>query len=220
MGPGPIVRLIVAPTLSTTSRRQRLLSVACVLVIGLAACNALNVAPGDKDYPQPNPHPLHFLFLHGTIDKSLDLNFRVEWHSDIAKCRYAVSRTAGVYSWHTAFTVLDIARVGDDFTARIPIDGVLPGRCRWTFGGVTYGPVTGYRSDLIAANSYPLRPRQSANGIVVLHCKWLTINSPGFTNPNLECHQSNKVDANSAVIGGTLWWHPEATDLEAHFFAD
>jgi hypothetical protein len=56
--------------------------------------------------------------------------------------------------------------------------------------------------------------------MVELHCKWLTINRPGFTNPNLECRQSNETNADSAVIGGVLWWHPETTDLEAHFLAD
>jgi hypothetical protein len=115
----------------------------CLLFAGPAAGSGANVKPGDRDYPQHNAHPVHFLVLHGTIDKSLDLNFRVEWHSALSKCRYAVSRSAGVYSWYTAFDALAIASADTHFSVRVPIDGVLPGRCMWTFGGCWWVVIVG-----------------------------------------------------------------------------
>lgn len=183
-------------------------------------CYGGNVKPQDKDYPQENPTPAKFLSLHGTIDPSLDIDFRVQWYAENPKCQYAVSHVAGVYNRYTAWSPLVISRQGAQFSARVPVDGVLPGRCQWRFGGVTFGGRTGYRTGLIATNSYPLKPGQSPNGVAELHCKWISVNRPGFTNPNLNCRWPKKEDPNASVLGGTLWWHPQANDLEVHILAE
>jgi hypothetical protein len=192
-------------------------------ILGLCSimsCRGENVKPGDRDYPQENPNPTKFLSIHGTIDTLLDLDFRIEWHSENAQCQYAISRIAGAYTWYTAWSPLIAARQGTQFTARVPIDGVLPGRCQWRFAGVTFGGHTGYRSGLIATNSYPLKPGQSPNGIAELHCKWVSINQPGFINPNLDCRWPKNEDPNASVSGGKLWWHPGASELELHIIAE
>jgi hypothetical protein len=192
-------------------------------VLGLCSimvCYGANVKPGDRDYPQENPNPTKFLSLHGTIDTSLDIDFRIEWHAENPQCQYATSRIEGAYTWYTAWSPLAADRQGAQLSARVPIDGVLAGRCQWRFGGVTFGRHTGYRTGLIATNSYPLKPGQSPNGIVELHCKWVSINRPGFTNPNLDCRWPKNEDHNASVRGGILWWHPEASELEVHIIAE
>lgn len=189
------------------------LSLVCV-------CSAGNVRPGDGDYPRPNPQPEKFLLLHGSIDEALDINFRVEWYANNPKCRYATSFLEGAYAGYTAWTPLAVARQGATFSGHVPVDGVVPGRCDWRFGGVTFGGATGFRTSLIATSSYPLKPGQSPNGVAELHCKWISINSPGFTNPNLQCHSSKNEDCNASVLGGKLWWHPAATDMEVHILAE
>jgi hypothetical protein len=200
---------------------QTVLAVA--LVLWASVSTAANVKPGDRDYPQQNPNPTKFLFLHGTIDPSLDLNFQVAWHSDLSKCHYATSIIEGAYAWYSASTLLEIKKDGTNFSARIPIDGVLPGRCQWSFGGVDFGANTGYRTGLVATNSYPLKPGQSPNGIAELHCKLVSINRAGWPpgiNPNMECRWPASEDVKASVLGGQLWWHPEATDFEVHFIAN
>jgi hypothetical protein len=157
------------------------------ILFAVLTCNGANVQPGDKDYPRQNLNPTKFLQLHGTIDSALDVDFRIEWHAANPKCQYATSRLEGAYTWYTAWSPLVVTRQGAEFSARVPIDGVLSERCQWRFGGITFGGQTGNRTGLIATNSYPLKPGQSPNGIAELHCKWVSINQPGFTNPNLDC---------------------------------
>lgn len=184
----------------------------------ISVCSGANVKPGDQDYPQQNPTPKNFLLLHGTIDAALDIDFRVQWHTEKPNCRYATSRLEGAYTWYTAWTPLAISRQGATFSAHIPIDGVLPGRCDWRFGGVTFGGATGYRTGLIATNSYPLKPGQSPNGVAQLYCRWDAVRDS--SERTLSCRWPKTEDPNASVLGGTLWWHPEATDLEVHFIAE
>lgn len=202
------------------AKRRSALLLCCVNLLCAAACYGANVQPGDRDYPQKNPTPTQFLFLHGTIDSSLDINFRIEWVSDIQRCRYATSIIQGAYTWYSASFPIDVARENTKFSARIPIDGVLPGRCQWRFSGVTFGGNTGWRTALIATNSYPLRPSQSPNGIAELFCKWGSDRNPGGSNQNLSCRWPKEENHDAAVLGGILWWHPQATELEVRIRPD
>jgi hypothetical protein len=183
----------------------------------IAGCNAGNVKAGHADYPEHNPVPKSFLFMHGTIDTALDVDFRIEWHAEAPGCRYATSRVEGAYAWYTAWSPLTIVRQGDGFSARVPIDGVLPGRCQWRFGGVTFGGKAGYRTALVATNSYPLKPGQSPNGVVELQCSWDHTHGRDGDDRLLRCVWPKTEDPNASVLGGVLWWHPEASDLEVHF---
>jgi hypothetical protein len=189
-------------------------------VLWISACNGGNVKPGHADYPEPNPAPKSFLFLHGTIDAPLDIDFRIQWHAEAPQCQYATSRIEGAYSWYTAWSPLTVARQGTSFSARVPIDGMLPGRCQWRFGGVTFGGKAGYRTALIATNSPPLNPGQSADGVIELRCSWDHAQGHEGDDRSLSCRSPKPEDRNASVLGGVLWWHPEARDLEVHFVAD
>jgi hypothetical protein len=193
---------------------------AALIVCWSAVSYSANVQPRDRDYPQQNPLPTKFLLIRGTIDPSLTIHFNIAWQAENPQCQYTVSRLAGAYAQYSAGGPLAIARDGAVFSARVPIDGVLPGRCKWRFGGVSFAGPTGYYTPLIMTNSYPLKPGQSPNGVAELHCKWISIASPGFTNPNLDCRWPRSEDPNASVLGGKLWWHSEASELEVHFFAD
>ena len=194
---------------------------AWLIVLPAASCYAANVKPGDRDYPQSNPHPAKLLLIHGTIDASIDIDFRIHWSAQNPDCRYAVSRIAGVYSPYGAFNALPVTRDGSNFAVQVPIDGVIPGRCRWSFGGVTFGGRSGFRSGLIATNSYPLKPGQSANGTIHFRCRWEPVGGGHAPMPadekTLDCRDSQRTNANNSTGGGTLWWHPEASDLEVNF---
>ena len=191
-----------------------------VMALVTSASFGANVAPGDRDYPQSNPHPTKFLLVHGTIDEALDVRFSVAWRANNPQCQYAVSRMAGAYNNYTASYALEIAREGTRFTSRIAIDGVLPGRCQWRFAGVNFGGRAGAMTTLIATNSYPLKAGQSPNGVVELRCASSSRNAPGFPGPSLDCRWPPQEDPGASVRGGTLWWHPEASDLEVHISAD
>jgi hypothetical protein len=189
----------------------------------LASCSIVacsNVTPGDWNYPQQNPHPSKFLSVHGTMDPSLDIDFRMQWRAENPRCWWAASWIEGAFPRYTAWTELAIPRQGDKFSTRIPIDGVLPGRCQWSFAGVRFAGGKGFSQQLIATNSYPLRPGQSPNGVAVLRCKWAT--EPGNVEGEhgIECRWPKEEDRSASVRGGVLWWHPEAEDLEVHFIAD
>jgi hypothetical protein len=183
----------------------------------IAGCGT-NVAPGDWDYPVNNPAPKQFLSVHGTMDPSLDIDFRTDWRSENPHCQYICAWSEAGPFTYTARTALPITQQGDKFSARVSVDGVLPGRCQWRFAGVTFDGRTGFRTELIATNSYPLRPGQSPNGVAVLHCKWTTYIADG--QRGISCTWPKDEDRNASVLGGVLWWHPEATELEVHFIAD
>jgi hypothetical protein len=207
--------------LDKMSNRSHLSIGVWLLALAAVDCNAANVQPGDRDHPQTNLHPTKLLMIHGTIDASLDIDFRINWSAQNPGCRYAVSRIAGVYSPYGAFNALPVTRSGSSFTVQVPIDGVLPGRCRWSFGGVTFGGGSGFRSALIATNSYPLNPGQSPNGTIHFACQWKTVGDGHSPTPagerTLDCRDSQNANPTCAVVGGILWWHPEASDLKVDF---
>jgi hypothetical protein len=179
-----------------------------------------NVEPGDRDWPVVNPTPTRFLYLHGTINPSLDIRFRILWRARNADCYWAASWIEGAFPPYTAWNPLDITRNGQQFHVRIPLDGVLPGRCQWAFDGLKFSGPTGFTTTLVATNSYPLRPGQSPDGIATLSCGWKT--EPGNVEGErgIRCRWPKDEDENASVLGGVLWWHPEARDFEVHFAAE
>jgi hypothetical protein len=211
--PGPVQKLTPRPSGKSLAQAVGLLGFGLI-----AACHNVNL--GDNDYPLQNPAPTKLLLIHGTIDASLDIKFRIRWRAENPHCRYAASWIEGAFAPYTAWSTLAIARQGDKFSARVPIDGVLPGRCQWGFAGVKFGGPTGFATELVATNSYPLRPGQSANGVAALRCKWKT--EPGSVEGErgIRCTWPDDEDRNASVSGGVLWWHPDASDLEVHFIAD
>jgi hypothetical protein len=190
------------------------------VILMLAACDNANVKPGDKNYPVKNSSPQHFMSLHGTMDPSLEVGFRIHWTAHNPDCRYATSLVEGAYANFTASDALNVTHEGTSFFAFIATDGVLPGRCDWKFSGISYSWKSGYRTFLIQTNSYPLKPGQSPNGIVQLYCKLQPTGSLQMHELTLVCRWPSTEDRQSSVSGGTLWWHPETKDVEVHFNLD
>jgi len=195
-----------------------------LIALLVGGCTGRNVEPGDRDYPQTNRSPEKFLFIHGTIDPALELRFRIEWWPDNRECVYArtwvSAHIEGGRASYLAWSELPVQRHGSDFNINVPIDGVQPGRCRWHFGLVTFRGAVGFQSTLVASNSYPLKPGQSPNGIATLSCGWKT--EPGSVEGGrgIQCRWPKDEDKNASVLGGVLWWHPEARDLEVHFVVE
>jgi hypothetical protein len=99
----------------------------------------------------------------------------------------------------------------------------LIGFCRAAVTGASrtyhFGGPIGFRTSLIITNSLPLRPGQSADGVLVLSCKWTT--KPGVVGGErgIDCAWPKNEDRNASASGGVLWC-TEASDLEVHFIAE
>lgn len=173
-----------------------------------------NVQAGDADYPTKNSSPRKFILIHGTIDESLDLVFNVGWHASNKACQYYLSRTEGALSPFGASSPLTLERDGSNFTIKLAVDGVDPGRCGWTFGGVGMGPKKGFGQSLIQTNTNRASLGPSPNGTINLRCEITMRTSP--TAEQLVCSRPKSEDRSESVRGGILWWRPETSDLEVH----
>lgn len=184
------------------------------LVLLLAACGdpGENVKKGDKDYPEANPDPKKFMMMHGTIDMGLSLTFRAEWIATSQSCRYAKD---GVTSPFSAFTPLVLDRKKEGFTTEIAIDGVVPGRCGWTFDGVTAVAQTGNGTPLVKTHIGSMQLGASPNGVINLQCTPIMRKKPKLTR-DINCDWDRAEDPNASVRGGVLWWRPETTEAELH----
>lgn len=194
-----------------------------LLVLTVSHCpSPSNVKSGDFNYPVLNPNPEHFLTIHGTIDASLYPTFYVGWYaSDHAvRCIYSTSWLEGASAPYSVKIPLPFPMNGDDFSVKFATDGVLAGRCHWKFSGVfmtTDGK--GWPVPLVQTNSYQLKPGQSPNGVIKRACARVKLDGRhgGFADaPSLDCNWIEPEDPNASVLGGLLWWHPEATNLEVH----
>jgi hypothetical protein len=203
---------------STGLSGKRHLFALMAALCALTSCDGSNVKSGDKDYPKLNPGPIRFMSLHGTIDPSLKVKFHIQWIADNPNCRYALSWIEGAFGQYNVSEDFPIELNGSSFSTRIPIDGVLPGPCQWRFMGLSYSGDTGSNSSLVQTNSYPLRPGQSPNGIIHLHCSMRKF-IPAEKENSLICYDPSD-SRETGALRGVLWWHPEATDLEVHFDAD
>ena len=186
-------------------------------LIFLSACDGSseNVKSGDRDYPVKNKNPSRFLKISGTIARELDVVFYLSWYAANPACKYYTARLEGATTQFSASEVVEVARAGEVVIIDIPIDGVLPGRCDWKFGGVVITSESGYGMSLVRTNSYPLKPGQSPDGVINLVCE-NTVRKLSPIAPQLVCQEIEPEDANASVNGGVLWWHPEAKNLEIH----
>lgn len=202
--------------------RKTCLTVLLALLPALFGCvmpmNDHDVRRGEPDYPQPDTTNAHILLIHGTADPSIDLRFIEHWFSRNRRCTWAPGlNEGGVIFNFSATTELPVSREGDAFTVRVPIDGVLPGRCEWTFGGVGYAtsPSASYQS-LVVLDEQSFRLDRSPNGTIDLVCDRRNSGSIHQGQP-LDCRPSKPGIRVGSAIDGVLLWHPESTDLEVHF---
>ena len=161
-----------------------------------------NIEEGDRDYPQRNPHPTHFIRLHGTVDSSLNLGFRIRWSSSNTSCRYYLSLFDRVFEGpggrYFAIWPLTVERQGEDIAADVAIDGVLRGRCGWEFGGISIagGPA------LVQTNTPAGSP---PNGVVNIRCEAAKRKLPSG-EPAFDCTGRRAVH----------FWSRQTTDVELH----
>jgi hypothetical protein len=199
-----------------SNKRSKIKWLGVAALILLTACGpSTNVQPGDRDYPGKNPDPKKFMLLHGTIDNSLDLKFTVTWHAANDGCRYYTSRIEGATNNYFASEPLSLERNGDNFSAKVYIDGVLPGRCGWVFGGIGMSGQSGFGKSLVQTNTDPATLGRSPNGVINLRCQPAMRTGPPLV-PELHCAWVEPEDRNASVRGGVLWWRPQTTDVEVH----
>ena len=198
------------------------LCAAIVAISIMTAAHSRELQQGDPNYPQTNPDPRHSFTLHGRFDPAIDVHFLTSWVSTNPSCAHFTKETifTGEDEPSGASIPLDLQQDADGFSAQVSVDGVLPGRCRWEFRGVSAvgsdkqghplalmnGP------NLTPVNSPPLQPGSSPDGLLNLECKVMHV-SNGISGPySLVCRASNLQYRSSHV-----WWYPETKDVEVNF---
>jgi hypothetical protein len=137
-----------------------------------------NIEKGDRDYPISNPNPKSFIFLHGTIEPSLDVKASAVWsvpyagiHAEKTKdsCTYYINRLEGVTERYTVSEPLTLEREGDSFSVKVARDGMLPGRCGWGLFGIQISVGSQGKFGSLSCKKRT-RSLQSTESIV--DCKW------------------------------------------------
>jgi hypothetical protein len=191
----------------------------------LSSAHAHEVHIGDVNYPRTNPDPKHSFVLHGRFDPAIDVHFSVSFVSTNPSCSYFIKNTifTGEKEPSGVAIPLVVRRDGDEFIARVSVDGVLPGRCLWEFRGVSasgsdkQGHPLNFRNgaNLTPTNSPPLRPGDSPDGVLDQSCKVMHV-SNGISPPlSLVCQATNLPYPSSSI-----WWYPETRDIEVNFRLD
>jgi len=185
-------------------------AVMVLIVIGIVTSPAIfiqigNIKEGDWDYPQVYPRPNHFMRIGGVVDSSLDLKFLVHWTSTNSSCRYYLSFVDRIFDGSSApYTVtwpLRMERDGEEIGSSIALDGVLPGRCGWEFGGLSLagGPY------LVQTNS----GRDTVpSKIVNVRCKPAPWKSPSG-EPAFDCRVGRT---------GPVFWRGAASNIDIQVY--
>lgn len=104
------------------------------------------LAPGDKDYPIPNPHPLHILQFSATIPPTISPRFYVRYsvsyrtllNKDGSLLRYE-SPPGCRWRQTDEFYVelpLRLDKQGDRYQGDVALDRFQPGKCGWNFSEI------------------------------------------------------------------------------------
>lgn len=127
-------------------------TVAIALFCVLAACKGPSspsdpseIQPGERDYPVTNPHPTHVLTIDVTIPPTLLMSMTAIYMASqtaggTMESGTACQRTVGL-AVTAPFSLAEPIRLlqrNGTYTASVPIDGLLPGRCDWSFSHLTY----------------------------------------------------------------------------------
>jgi hypothetical protein len=120
----------------------------CVLTAcggGLSPSDPSEIQPGQRDYPVTNPHPTHVLTIDVTIPPALLVSITAIYLASptaggTMESGTACQRTVGL-AVTAPFSLTKPVRLlqrNGTYTASVPIDGLLPGRCDWSFSHLTY----------------------------------------------------------------------------------
>ena len=109
----------------------------CALLSGFFSANDYKI--GGKEYPSVNPVPNHVFLVRGTLASALPVEFDAIYGVTKRSCMYkpwgSALEGAGVQAPDASFP-LELKRDGDLFSVAVAMDGVLPGKCGWSFRGV------------------------------------------------------------------------------------
>jgi hypothetical protein len=114
------------------------------MAVVLVGCQVSNVGPGDRDYPEENPHPGRFVELRATVPSTLRVRFDALYitlrPSGSGGCQYTPARLwlAGTAIPFTTSVPITLHGEAQHETATVTIDRFLPGRCDWHFWGISY----------------------------------------------------------------------------------
>lgn len=193
-----------------------------VLLVG---CRSRNVLEGDADYPKINPVPSRYFLLHGRIDDELAVGYSIVWAATNPSCKYTVYVIEGIDAPYSASQELPIQRNGQEYSVRVPTDGVLPGRCLWKLGEVrvTGSDKSGHKlvvpGGVIVTNTPGLRPGESPDGVLSFACKVPQATDGEFflgerLGVSLVCYDPT---SRAIAVGASTWLYPETRDIAINF---
>lgn len=189
-------------------KRTAAIVVLCSVFFG---CQQSNVQVGDQDYPKVNPTPSHLFKFRGTIDPKLHIQFRTLWYASISDCYYMTSNIEGASNHYGASLPLNYTLSDSHFEISIATDGVLPGRCGWTFSGISAIKADPQNHALAAAGTY----------VIVTNSPPLALGKSPNGKNNFDCRPKQ----GAAYVGcipksykDSLWWYPETSEMEANFY--
>lgn len=103
------------------------------------------IRPGERDYPLTNPHPTDILTIDATIPPTLSVSITAIYLASptaggTMESSTSCQRTVGlaVAAPFALLKPVTLVQHNGTYTASVPIDGLLPGRCDWSFSHLNY----------------------------------------------------------------------------------
>ena len=127
-------------------------AVISALLCGLLACSGKSsssdpseIQPGEPDYPVTNPHPTHVLTIKATIPPTLSVGITALYLASpmaggTMQSGTSCQKTVGlaVTAPFSLTKAVSFVQHNGTYTAFLPIDGLIPGRCDWDFAELNY----------------------------------------------------------------------------------
>lgn len=117
-----------------------------VPILALSACTSARIgetlSPDDPDFPRVNPAAVRTVEIRGRVAPTLQLRLFANYVATNSEgCSWTPTLITGAFEG-ASFLIghsepLAIVRDGERFSARFTVDRFEPGRCGWTFGGVS-----------------------------------------------------------------------------------
>ncbi len=127
--------------------------VVAALLCALVACSgsspSAEVKPGDRDYPTPNPHPTEIVQVTALTPPTLKVAFEYGYSASpraggLMGTGTECQRTIGLAVTAPFYVNIPVRMVaqGSLYSGNVEVDKFEPGRCEWTFSGISYSTVS------------------------------------------------------------------------------
>ncbi|WP_158753376.1 hypothetical protein [Dyella sp. S184] len=200
-----------------------------LLLSQLSACSSphLKREPGNSDYPVLDSFAAHYLVLSGMIAPAINISMSVRWVAKTSACAANINWVEGVDAPFYADMPINLVRSGKRYTARVPLDGVVPGRCGWSFGTVIVSGVDNQgrkvelaensedENSLIAVTRQPLT-KKDVGAVRNLICVPQTGSIDPVRASTLRCGE--KLDTRGEPFLSKLWVNPSTQHAEVNFY--